>query len=489
MKKLKIFIICFFLLNLIFISFKVTFAQECNPEKIKIARYLQKGTNIKNIQACLVTLGYLTENQISGIYDKDLVQAVKNFYNDYIGNWSGYAFNYKGISKLKELIPNKKFTATELFNFYKYNVVFIKAYKGNAISNGTGFILNNKGHILTNYHVVDSSSVVKVVLNTYKPTIELDAQIISYDEINDIALLKIDYPLSQIKHIMFANSVNLIPGSKIYLLGYPLGLEGDVSVKEGLFSRKINLDNKEFLEISIEAYPGNSGSPVFDEYGKVIGMAVFKIPESRIGDIKVGEALKFAIPSNTIKSSLDILKLGLRIEDITKRVQICNEINSEISYFWSLIKTISSKIRSVFEKGNSILQLGDISLEYNALLYAYPNLMDELDKTTELVTQLSYDPNLKYINKEKLLSSQLGFLNIINNFKNTLRNMSLRLEYLNNVKLNPFLYSPSLFTEFKYQIKKETEDLLKSYDNIERSLLDISKDYTSLLLQYKCINQ
>ncbi len=161
--------------------------------------------------------------------------------------------------------------------------------------NGSGFFIDSSGVIATNYHVIDAakqievSFLVKGVKKTYK------ANVISSDKINDLAIIKIDDP--EFKHFKkipysFKNKVSDV-GSSVFALGYPMALssmgeevkftDGKISAKSG-FQGQINI-----YQISVPIQPGNSGGPLFDSKGNIIGIVNAKLTS--------GENVSYAIKS------------------------------------------------------------------------------------------------------------------------------------------------------------------------------------------------
>lgn len=164
-------------------------------------------------------------------------------------------------------------------------------------SQGTGFVLSENGIIATNFHVIEGGKKVLVKSNT--GGIHEVQKILAVDKDRDIALLQAD--AKNLQSLELAEQSTVVPGSKIVVIGNPVGLESTVS--EGIISAKRVLAGYgEVLQITAPISPGSSGSPVFTREGKVVGIATFK----RID----GESLNFAIPSNHIASMLASAKEG-----------------------------------------------------------------------------------------------------------------------------------------------------------------------------------
>src|SRR3989338_1884047 len=168
-------------------------------------------------------------------------------------------------------------------------------------------IIDSSGYILTNAHVVWDVSAAKIKLSDGR---SLSAEVVGRDEIVDLAILKIvgaSFPV-----VTFGNSASVAQGDEVFTLGYPFGLEGDVSFKEGTISRRISDGDATYLETSAEIHPGNSGGPLVNKYGEVVGINSASYGQS-IKGITVGETIKFAIPINVAKSILPDLKAGRKI--------------------------------------------------------------------------------------------------------------------------------------------------------------------------------
>ena len=180
-------------------------------------------------------------------------------------------------------------------------------YQTTSAAAGSGFILTQDGYILTNYHVVEGSNSIKVT--TYDGT-SYDAQLIGYDESNDIAVLKID--ATDLTPVVLGDSDTLNVGDTVVAIGNPLG-ELTFSMSEGIVScvnRAINVDGTPFnmIQVDCSINPGNSGGPLFNSYGEVIGIVSAKY--SSYSNTTV-EGIGFAIPINDVVSLVkDIMTNG-----------------------------------------------------------------------------------------------------------------------------------------------------------------------------------
>ena len=176
-------------------------------------------------------------------------------------------------------------------------------------SSGSGFIINEDGYVLTNYHVIEGGTEAKVTLyngETY------DAEIIGGDADFDVALLKIDAP--DLTPVVIGDSSELRVGDQIAVIGNPLG-ELTFSMGDGIVSmtdRLINVDGTPFTMIQITApvNSGNSGGPLFNMYGEVVGIVSAKLSGSSSSSATI-EGLGFAIPINDVRTLIeDIMANG-----------------------------------------------------------------------------------------------------------------------------------------------------------------------------------
>ncbi len=163
---------------------------------------------------------------------------------------------------------------------------------------GSGSVLDREGHVLTNYHVIEGAQEIRVTLfdgETY------DAGLMGYDPVYDIAVLKIDAPADTLFPVQFGNSNNLRVGQKVFAIGNPFGLERTMTVgiisslNRSLPSRSARV-MKSIIQIDAALNQGNSGGPLLDSRGRLIGMNT--AIASRTGE---NTGVGFAIPVNNIQ--------------------------------------------------------------------------------------------------------------------------------------------------------------------------------------------
>ena len=174
---------------------------------------------------------------------------------------------------------------------------------------GSGWVLDQAGHIVTNHHVIGDSQRIEVTLangTAYRATV------VGQDPPNDIAVIKIDAPPVDLVPIPLADSTQLLVGQKVLAVGNPFGLERTLTVgvlsslNRMLRSPETGRMIKSVLQIDAALNRGNSGGPLLDSRGQLIGMNTAIL--SRSGE---NAGIGFAVPANTIRRVVDqILQFG-----------------------------------------------------------------------------------------------------------------------------------------------------------------------------------
>jgi len=171
---------------------------------------------------------------------------------------------------------------------------------------GTGFILDKEGHILTNYHVIANAQKVEVTLYNRKT---VTAQVIGADRHFDLAVLKISTP--NLTPVTLGDSHGLQVGMKVFAIGNPFGLSGTMT--RGIVSsiRSVRGPSGDSIDEAIQTdaaiNPGNSGGPLLNSHGEVIGINSMIFT----GGAEQSAGIGFAIPINTAKAVLnDLVTVG-----------------------------------------------------------------------------------------------------------------------------------------------------------------------------------
>jgi S1-C subfamily serine protease len=166
---------------------------------------------------------------------------------------------------------------------------------------GSGFVIDKEGHILTNYHVVANARQVEVTMSNKK---KYKAEVIGLDRSHDLAVIKIDAP--NLQPAVLGDSSQLQVGQKVYAIGNPFGLSGTMT--RGIVSsiRSVREPEGGFIDEAIQTdaaiNPGNSGGPLLNSRGDVIGINT--MIASSVGQ---SAGIGFAIPVNAAKAVLNDL--------------------------------------------------------------------------------------------------------------------------------------------------------------------------------------
>lgn len=249
-----------------------------------------------------------------------------------------------------------------------------------ASASGSGFILTSDGYVVTNNHVVEGATSVTVKLYNGD---EYDAEIVGTDEMNDVALLKID--ATGLQTVTIGDSDQIEVGEEVIAIGNPLG-ELTFTMTAGVVSaldREINTDGKpiNMLQTDVAINSGNSGGPLFDMNGNVIGITSAKYSGSTSSGASI-EGISFAIPINdALRVIYDLQQYG----HVTGRAYLgvtVKDLDSTTAATYGL--PTGPMIRTVEEGGcaeKAGLQEGDIIIGFNdAEISSYTDLVAALNK-------------------------------------------------------------------------------------------------------------
>jgi len=242
---------------------------------------------------------------------------------------------------------------------------------GDQTVSGSGFFISQDGYILTNNHVVDNTKEVKIVLSDGS---EQNASIVGTDQYSDIAVLKTSGKVPAVASL--GNSDKLDPGESVIAIGSPLGnFKNTVTV--GVVSatgRSIDTGNgyqiEDLIQTDAAINHGNSGGPLVDLAGEVIGINTLVVRNTNSGD--VAEGLGFAIPVNTAQAiAQQIIQkgyfarpyMGIRFQPINPSIAARYNLSAQWGVYVTEVTTNSPASAAGLEQGDIITKLGDITLD------------------------------------------------------------------------------------------------------------------------------
>ena len=202
-------------------------------------------------------------------------------------------------------------------------------YKPVAAWNGSGFFINAEGHIITNNHVIEDTSVKNISgkcdeVNAFLDDKKFTARIISQDRLNDLALLKINEKI-RIRNFATFRKKSVVLGEKVVAMGYPYGktVSSEIKLTAGSISSLSGIGD-EFTRMQIDAalQPGNSGGPLFDKAGNVIGVAVAKASLWAFLELfgTLPENVNFGIKPSVVKIFLDSNKIRYTTKNFSRDI-------------------------------------------------------------------------------------------------------------------------------------------------------------------------
>jgi S1-C subfamily serine protease/antitoxin component YwqK of YwqJK toxin-antitoxin module len=250
---------------------------------------------------------------------------------DLRGNNFGIVAGGKGEYILENVIVKEFMTAEELENKEPKN---ISSSSNEWKGNGSGFFINEKGYIATNYHVVKEASVIQVeyfqkgIKNTFL------ANVIVTDKQNDLAIIQINDPkfktLPTIPYV-FSSTIKDV-GSEVFALGYPIAnvMGDEIKFTDGKISSKTGIEGDiTVYQISVPIQPGNSGGPLFDNKGNLVGITSSALNKEYFNSENVNYAIKTTYLKNLIDVMPESIKLPNNIEiynkPLTEKIKLLSD--------------------------------------------------------------------------------------------------------------------------------------------------------------------
>jgi serine protease Do len=292
---------------------------------------------------------------------------------------------------------------------------------------GSGFIIDEKGIVITNNHVIQDAEDIVVRVNGNE---EYKAKIVGADPLSDIAVLQIDSK-EKFKPVKFGDSDKARIGDWVIAIGNPFGLGGTVT--SGIISarnRSIGLARYEdYIQTDASINTGNSGGPLFDMNGDVIGINTAILGQS--GSIGIG----FSIPSNSAKKVISQLIefgetkrgwLGVRIQVVTKEIADAEKLDKPRG---ALVASVADKSPS--DKAG--IKAGDIIIEFNG------TKIKEMKELPKIVAQTEVGKTVDVIiwrNKKEIIKKiKLGRLETSEDFKEKPKKAELEIQKIESLKI------------------------------------------------------
>jgi S1-C subfamily serine protease len=294
---------------------------------------------------------------------------------------------------------------------------------GGGTATGSGIVIDDKGHILTNNHVIEGADKIEVKLG--ESDHEYTAQVVGTDPASDLALIKVEAPGNELDPLTLGDSAKMEVGDPVVAIGNPFGL--DRTVTSGIVSalqRQIQAPNGFSIDNVIQTdaaiNPGNSGGPLINDEGEVIGInSQIETGGGNDGNVGIG----FAIPINTAKEVIHELETKgsvehayMGISGITILPQLAKAVNLPVTK-GVLVETVEKggpADKAGLEAGNTpaTIEGAEITLGGDIITEADGQKVTNMEQIVELVTSKNPGDEItvKYLRdgKEKTATVTLG---------------------------------------------------------------------------------
>ncbi len=243
---------------------------------------------------------------------------------------------------------------------------FFGQSSSSAVS-GSGFVVTDDGYIMTNYHVIEDAYVANLAVKVmFKDGTSYDATIVGTEEENDIAVLKID--ATGLNPVNVGDSDSILVGDEVYAIGNPLGeldftmTSGRISALDRSITTSSNVPAVNMFQFDAPVNSGNSGGPVYNTNGQVIGVVTAKAEETGV------EGISFAIPINdAVDIANDLITKGYVSGKAYMGVNIDTRYNSTYAQYYNTpegayvynVESGSCAEKCGIAAGDIITQIGD----------------------------------------------------------------------------------------------------------------------------------
>lgn len=381
------------------------------PEKEKEPRRKTRRRPGHGISAAAVICMCLVCSLVGGLVGGAAIKFSDNpdaYISDSSGDGSGTVINYaddptpSSSVTAKTVASGSEMTATEIYALGCEQSVAIKSeityynifgQTTSAAVSGSGFVISSDGYIMTNYHVIEDADkgAYDITVVFYDGT-ECSATVVGYEKDNDVAILKID--ATDLNAVTFGNSDLMQVGETVYAIGNPLGelaftmtsgsisaLDREISTSDSSTGTATTIN---MFQIDAAVNSGNSGGPVYNSRGEVIGIVTAKYSDSGV------EGLGFAIPINDASSIAEDLitkgyvsgkaSIGIYPQEITSYV--AQYYNMPLGVYVTEVVSGSAAESCGIQVGDIITGLGDADISSYSELKSALKDYREGDTTT-----------------------------------------------------------------------------------------------------------
>jgi S1-C subfamily serine protease len=240
----------------------------------------------------------------------------------YSGYYSGINIASKGFNTINQFGVQTFYSPEEsqgFSNFVAAGGTKAEANRSAWDASGSGFFISNTGYIATNYHVIENASTIQIDYNQNGEKKTFDARVVLSDKINDLAILEIsDDNFKAFEALPYELNYSVQDvGSDVFTLGYPLAdvLGEELKYTNGAISSKTGIDGDiTVYQISVPIQPGNSGGPLFNAEGNIVG-----ITSSRLNkELFESENVNYAIKLSYLKNLIDVLPKPIETKTFNK---------------------------------------------------------------------------------------------------------------------------------------------------------------------------
>ena len=280
-----------------------------------------------------------------------------------------------GLSRVSELVSQRVTPSV-------VHIDVKQSTEENALSNfksdgqGSGVIVDSEGYILTNNHVLEDALLIEI---RFSDDSRREARIVGIDEARDLAVLKVDK--IELPNIAWGNSDTMIVGAPVWAVGSPFGLHGsitfgiisskhrgDLSESSYQYTNRIKSQYSDLIQSDVAVNPGNSGGPLVNGQGQLIGINTAILGEWYRG-------VSFSIPSNLVKQIYDEIRdksktppgwLGVKLETIAKsiidREEAADEVDQQPAQGVRIVDFVGVEYSPARRGG---MKIGDVIVSFN----------------------------------------------------------------------------------------------------------------------------